>query len=173
MPPRDPSVTQLDNPELVADLIGQLSVIGTIGLLDFIPAVAPVFIVGSRGLTIESQPVVYAPAEIFDAAALNPAAATVIVDTGQLPAGDYDVNVHMDLAITVGVVQALVLIHRDAADAANLTVWRLHYIGPVQRGFDMNIALRIATNERLIIRNETVLTGRAGGTIAIKRRVTP
>ncbi len=173
MPPRDPRKVQLDFPLLVSDLINQLQLVGTIGLLDFSPVVQPTFIVGSRGLTIEAEPVVFAPAEVFDGAALNPAATTVIVDTGPLPAGDYDLNVQMNLAITVGVVQALLLSHRDAADAADLSIWRLHYSGATQESFAMTIALSMAENQRFIIRNETILTGRAGGTIAIKRRVAP
>jgi len=122
MPARDPTKTQLDNPELVRDLISQLEIIGQIGLLDFVPAVNPVFIVGSRNLNINTDPPVYQSAQIFDQAAFGAVAGTVLADTGQLPAGDYDIwaNLSGSGISTPGNSGHLVIEHRNAANAATL-----------------------------------------------------
>lgn len=174
MPPRDPTRTQLDNPALVADLISQLQIIGAVGLLDFLPSVSPVFIVGSRGLTILAETPVYAPAEIFDGNALDPAANNVLVDTGQLPAGDYDLNLMWNFNITASTgTGAFALQHRNAANAVTLSTWSLADNGAGDRIVSFSIALLLAENERLRLLNDNALTGRVMGTIAIKRRPTP
>lgn len=174
MPPRDPSKTQLDNPVLVAAMIDELQILGAIGLLDFLPEVRPTFIVGSRGLSIVAEAPVYAPAEIFSGDDLDPAANTVNVDTGQLPAGDYDINVQWNFNITASVgTGAVVLQHRNAANAATLSDWPLSDNGAGQGSIQFLISLLLAEDERLRIINNNALTGRVQSTIAIKIRPTP
>ncbi len=121
MPPRDPSKIQLDFPQLTADLIAQLNLIGTVGLLDFAPTVLPVFIIGDRDLTVDAVPVAYAAAEIFSGAATSPSVNDIIADTGQLPAGTYDVfaQIHSASSALVGPAHAA-LQHRNAANTATL-----------------------------------------------------
>jgi len=169
MPPRDPTRTQLDNPELVRDLIAQLEIIGQIGLLDFVPAVNPVFIVGSRGLSITNDPPVYEPAEIFDGTAAGPAANTVVADSGALPAGDYDIWANLGTAgqANAGTFAIVALQHRNAANAATLaTLLQIVVNTNGQRGFGSlpQTGYRLAINER--IRAITLLQVISGGVSA-------
>jgi len=124
MPPRDPRITQLDNPELVAALIADLEIIGQVGLLGFIPEVSPVFIVGSRGLSINNEPPAFQSAEIFDGAVFAPAVNTVLADTGQLAAGIFDIFANISSAgvATAGTGASIALEHRNAANNATLAV---------------------------------------------------
>lgn len=120
MPPRDPTKTQLDFPILTADLIDQLNLTGTVGLLDFLAEVRPVFLIGSRGITFGSQLPDFGSAEVFDGTGSNPAANTVIATTGALPAGTYDIACNIASSGTGTAGQFWALQHRNAADAATL-----------------------------------------------------
>ena len=180
MPTRDPRGPQLDNPELVAALLSELQIIGQIGLLDFVPAVNPVFIVGSRGLAINVEPPVYQSAEIFDGTVGNSPANTVIVDTGQLPAGDYDIWANLSAAGFNNLAGARVNIaveHRNAANAATLATLLLISVGAVNGvtwGHLPQTGYRIALNER--IRAITLLQNINSGATAsmgVRRRPTP
>jgi len=175
MPPRDPRAIQLDFPLLNADLISDLSLIGALGLLNFLPEVRPTYIIGSRAGALQvtaSQPV-FLSAEVFDAQVTNPAANAIIIDTGALPAGDYDIQAFMSYSYSVsGTDGFLILEHRDSANAATLSAWRLP--NPTRdNDMSMSFALELALNERLRVRNETGATGKAAGTIMIKLRPTP
>jgi len=175
MPPRDPTAIQLDFPLLVADLIDELRLTGQLGLLNFLPEVRPTFIVGSRAgaLTLTSDAITYAPAEIFDAQVTNPGANAIIIDTGALPAGDYDVQAFMSYSYSVsGTDGFLKFEHRNAANSASLSTWRLP--NPTRdNDMSMSFALTLALNERLRVLNETAATGKGAGTIMAKRRVVP
>ena len=173
MPPRDPSVVQLDFPALTADLIGQLQLVGTVGLLNFLPEVRPTFIIGSRGLTIEPQPTVYTPSEVFTGELNNPAGNVIIIDTGQLPAGDYDVIATLSASATAGITARNSLEHRNAANAATLSDFFTFVTPTGTMNYSITIALRLALNERLRWFNGNAFTGKVGGVIAIKRRVVP
>lgn len=175
MPPRDPSAVQLDFPLLVADLISELRLTGTIGLLNFLPEVRPTFIVGARegALTFSADTPAYAPAEIFDAQTTNPAANAIIIDTGALPAGVYDVQAFMSYSASVsGTDDFIHFEHRDAANAVTLSAWRLP--NPTRdNDMSMGFALTLALNERLRVRNGTAITGKVAGTIMAKIRPVP
>lgn len=179
MPVRDPRVPQLDNPELVAALLSELQIVGQIGLLDFVPAVNPVFIVGSRGLSINVEPVVYQSAEIFDGLTLAPAVNAIIADTGQLPAGDYDLfaNIGYSGTATAGSGAQVSLQHRNAANAATLATL-LQIAAATSAQVDSLIlpgtGYRLATNERLRVQVLSAgISGSATATIGIRRRPTP
>ncbi len=179
MPPRDPNIPQLDNPELVAALITQLEIIGGIGLLNFVPAVSPVFIVGSRGLSISNDPPVYQSAQIFDGTAAAPVANTVVADSGALPAGDYDIwaNIASAGSATAGTFAILAVEHRNAANAVTLaTLLRLSITtaGVSPFGSLPQTGYRLALNER--IRAITLIQTISGGvaaTIGVRIRPTP
>jgi len=176
MPPRDPNVVQLDFPQLTSDLINELSLVGTIGLLNFLPEVRPTFIIGSRGLTAVVNDITYEPAEIFDGTILTPVGANEIVaDTGALAAGDFDVKIWASLAVDAasGNTETILIQHRNAANNANLSEWRSEANIGGQSDISIDIALLIALNERLRIVNRITFTGRISGTIAAKRRVVP
>lgn len=173
MPPRDPTKVQLDFPLLNADLIRTLRLVGTIGLLDFIPAVQPTFIVGSRGLSITQEKPLYTSSEIFDGQLNNPAANAIVVDTGQVLAGDYDIQCWMAIAHLTGVSNIMEFEHRNAANSANLTRWFIIAGVANSETFHAEFALTLAENERLRVRSATGTTQSVGATIALKRRLTP
>lgn len=179
MPPRDPSKTQLDNPELLAALISELQIIGQIGLIDFVPAVNPVFIVGSRGLSINVEPPVYQSAEIFSGATQAPAVNAIIADTGALPAGDYDIFCNIaGSGISAAVFSAITLQHRNAANAATLatllaTSHNASGNVPVFGSLPLT-GYQLALDERLrVIMLLGNLTGGVTASIGVRRRPTP
>lgn len=174
MPPRDPSQVQADFPQLVADLIDQLQLTGSVGILDFQPTILPTFIVGSRGLTVVSEEVVYTSAQVFEGSAGNPAANAVIADTTGLPAGDYDVLCWIGAGIVTVAEETMSLQLRDAANAVTLAEWFVPMADANTSfgGFKFSIAL--ALNERLRILNSAgAVVGRVAGTIMARRRLTP
>jgi len=172
MPPRDPSKTQADFPELVADLIEQLRLTGQLGVLDFTPVITPVFIVGDRNLSVEVQEVTYNSSEIFDGTASNPAANLIIVDTGQLAGGVFDFLCWMSHSVTTG-VSTLDIQHMDAANAVILSKWGMAY-GPVSSGNQQfRFSMAINQDERLRCRVNQAATGRVFCTIMARLRPTP
>lgn len=173
MPPRDPTKIQLDFPLLVADLIEQLSLTGAVGLLDFAPTVVPVFIVGDRDLEVEAVAPVFQSTEIFSGDAANPVAGAVIVDTGQLPAGDYDVQLHGHLAVTAGGPQRVLFAHRNAANTADLAIFSIPMANTAANSWSWSFGYRLATNERLRLSAAVNTTGRVAGEIFARRRPQP
>jgi len=175
MPERDPSKPQLNFPELVRDLIADLNIIGQVGLLDFVPAVNPVFIVGSRGLTITSQPPVFASAEIFSGRTVQPGALAVIADTGQVLAGTFDIICYMMFAACT-VVGSMQLQHRNAANSATLAAWDfgLHDSRGSYNPTPLVFSLDFAVNERLRfinITDQTNVEAQISAVIMASRRV--
>jgi len=173
MPDRDPAKVQLDFPQLTADLISQLQLVGVIGLLDFQTSVQPTFIVGSRGLTITQEKPLYLPAEIFQEEVINPAVNAIFADTGQLPAGDYDIQAWLSVSQTVGLDNSIQLQHRNAANTATLTSWFMFVTVGTTNNLHVDFSLRLADDERFRVLTSVVQTSRMGATIAIKRRVVP
>jgi len=179
MSPRDPSKIQLDFPVLTADLIAQLNLIGTVGLLNFADTVVPTFSVGSRGVSALSEPPTFQSAEIFSGTANNPAAGTVIADTGQLAAGTFDILLHMTLAGRMNVAGDLFIIeHRNAANAATLaTLLQIVSVGGavnfVQDAAMPLVGYTIATNERIRAINPGLMLGALAAEIFAHIRPTP
>jgi len=173
MPPRDPVKIQLDFPLLTADLISDLRLTGTIGVLDFAPVVLPVYIVGDRDLTVDAVGVQWLPGEIVDGIANNPAASAILVDTGALAQGIFDIQVSMSGAITVGGGRALILEHRNAANAATLNNWSMLLANTGVSMFSEQFAMTIALNERLRVIVEAGMTGEVTATIMFKARPAP
>lgn len=175
MPARDPQAVQLDFPLLVADLISELRLIGGVGLLNFLPEVRPTYIVGSRAgaLTVTAAPVIYLPAEIATGRTTNPAANAVIVDTGQLAAGDFDVKAFMTAVGATMTRELIELQHRNAANSATINAWQMGMVGGATVHMEVDFSLTIATNERLRVLIGQTLTGICGGTIMFKLRPVP
>ena len=173
MPPRDPSIIQLDNPLLVADLIAQLRLLGTVGLLDFSPTVLPVFIVGDRDLQVEAVDPAFLPGQITTGEANNPLVGTVIADSGQLPVGDYDVFFLVSMTVSVHLAASDSFQHRNAADAATINAWNITVTAPATEHLFMKMALTIAENERLRFITGTGITGNVSVTIGHRVRPLP
>ena len=178
MPPRDPNKIQLDFPQLTADLIDQLNLIGTVGLLDFAPTVLPVFIIGDRDLSVDAVQPVFTSANISGGTASNPAINTIITDTGPLPAGDYDLFGEISYAGSGSLGGTVELQHRNAANAANLAivsrVAAMAGIGVLGFSRLPLIGYRIAANERFRIQNVVgAIAGTVSGLIAARLRPIP
>ncbi len=178
MAPRDPQRPQLDFPDLVAELITQLRLTGQVGLLDFSDVVIPTFLVGSRGINFSGDPSAFTSAGVFTASVSVPAANSIIVDTGPLPPGTYNVFAHISAVGTTATVNVMSVRHRDAADAATLaTLARLtiHNVDHVLETTIPLIGYELALNERInVVSPSVVMTaGGIAATIFVQRRVTP
>ena len=137
-------------------MIADLKLSGTVGLLDFLTAVRPIYIVGTRagGLVATVVPPTFGSADIFSGFATGPAANTVIVDTGQLPAGNYDVIAMAALGSDSSAGEFR-LEHRNAANAANLATWPITRRTGAADGtslngmFPLSMRYTLAADERL------------------------
>ena len=121
MAPRDPARVQLDFPQLTADIIRQLNLTGVVGLLEFLDAVRPVYIVASRegALAFTASAPLFTSAGITGTTADNPPANAIVGDTGALPAGDYDIFGSMASVNAAGLGEVS-LQHRNAGNTATL-----------------------------------------------------
>lgn len=179
MAQRDASRIQLDFPKLTADIIAQLRLTGVVGLLEFLDEIRPVYIVASRlgALDVTTISTPFTSASIFDGTVLNAAAGAVILDTGPLPRGDYDIWANMNLVGADPSEGPLALEHRDAANAVTLATL-------LQGSVSINVSAptptlpvigyTIGLNERLrMINNGGLINGRIQGTLAALIRPTP
>lgn len=180
MAPRDADRSQLDFPQLVADIIGQLNLTGTLGVLEFSDQVTPVYIVAQRAgaLEVTTQLPAFQSAEIVFGAAIDPAGGSVIVDTGALAAGTYDIQAQMAFNGNMAIAgQHFSLEHRNAANAVTLaTLSSLVITGSFASG-NMVLPLtgyEIALNERLrVLSPLAVISGGISGSIFTRLRPTP
>lgn len=174
---RDASRPQLDFPQLVADLIRELRLTGQLGILEMSDQVIPTINVGNvRPTEITVNPPTFDSAEIFSGAVATPNINSVIVDTGQLPEGIYDVL--MGLSVNQPSTGSdLDFQWRDAANAATLADWptKIGTTVPVpDNGPRFIFSLNIALNERLRLFNSTnQTTGGISGWIMAAKRPTP
>lgn len=179
MAERDASKVQLDFPQLTADLIAALRLTGTLGVLNLGDTVIPTISVGDvRPPTFSFQPVTYQSSEFFFGNQGNVAANTIVVDTGPLAAGTYDLTCSLGISCSVAAITAPArLEHRNAADAATLAT---PISLPVSSSLLANsvvlqqIGYVIALNERLrIMTPGLVIVGAVSGTIGLTLRPTP
>jgi len=177
MPPRDPNVVQLDFPQLTADLIAQLNLVGTIGLLNFADTVVPTFLVGSRGLSFEVNPPDFTSAQSFFASAAAPAANTVLADTGQLPAGTYDLRGSLSFNGNGTAGGVISIQHRNAANTVTLaTLIAAGVIATVQSLVATlpPIGYVIAEDERIrVVSPTTAFVGTMSGSVQAAIRPIP
>jgi len=177
---RDASRVQLDFPDLVADLIRQLRLTGTLGLLELSDQVTPVYIVAQRegALQVTVAPITFESAEITQGDAWSPAAFTVIADTGALAAGTYDLQLQLSITADAALVGGpLVIEHRNAANLVTLaTLLSLHVgVSDIAAATESPIfSYVLALNERLrIVTGSTAWIGGVTGHIYAALRPTP
>jgi len=178
MPPRNPLAIQLDFPLLVADIISELNLTGTIGLLNFSPEVVPVYLAAARdGLVLSTTPApTFASAGIADGKATNPAANTVIATTGALPAGTYDIVLSLSAMTGTGNIVRLEIEHRNAANTITLATLAGIFIGGTNASSQLALPIfgyEIGVNHSLRIINDAVFVGQMGGTIYTQIRAVP
>lgn len=96
------------------------------------------------------------PFSFVSAKTAAPAANAVQCDSGQLPAGDYELEIQLAISDTVAVGKGLVIEHRNAANSANINV-----LGGCTPGETVDISIdkiAVALNERI-----RVIAGTAAG----------
>lgn len=111
---------QVNDPELEAELIRILSVVGPLGKLNVADLVIPVVNIAdafTREVLVR-QPS-FRSTDVFSAGIQTGAAVTTVhADTGQLPVGVYDILVSITLATSAQ--RQWGIQHRNAANSANL-----------------------------------------------------
>ena len=180
MAARDGLRPQIDFPQLIADVIRELNVRGPLGVLNLSDEVRPVFIIGSRSgaLQVQAQPIAFPSSAVFFGEAFSPAANTVIVDTGALPPGDYDIFAQISAQMNSVGNGAIPLQHRNAGNTATLaTLLSSMSIGTVAALTTVLpfMGYTLALNERLRVVSPptNALSGAVSATIIAQRRVTP
>jgi hypothetical protein len=134
-------------------LITELGIYQAPALFYLSEIVTPVSIVDSQ-ISIDSVQVpvtLLLPATAGELAA--PAANTRLADTGQLPAGDYNVTVLIGSADG----NSYRLRRRNAADAADIWSHRFPILGTTS--FEFTSRFKLAANERLVVENVLVGVG--------------
>lgn len=176
---RDASRVQLDFPELVAELISQLRLTGTVGLLELSDQVTPVYIVAQRAgaLSFSADLPLFTSAGITSGSLSNAAANAIVADTGQLPAGNYDIFANMALVGNAASAGPIALQHRNAANAVTLATLLQLNVRTTQFGDTIILPLTgytLALNERLrVINLAGTMGGEVAATIGIRIRPTP
>lgn len=176
---RDPTRPQLEFPALVAELITQLRLTGQVGRLNFSDEVIPAFLIGSRGIDFGGGGPSFRSPGVFNGANLNPAALTVVTDTGPLPAGTYDIQGSISFVGAFAILPSVTLSiqHRDAANAVTLATLLLlpaHNTAVFMETELPLIGYELGTNERIrIITSNAVMVGSVAGTVFVQIRPTP
>ena len=169
----DPTKPQVNDPEVEAELIRVLSIVGPLGKLDVIPAVLPIISMGNVvQQTVEVRSPNFRSTDIFSAGIVTGGAAgTVHADTTALQAGTYDMIYVISPTATTGPEWQVQ--HRNAANAANLAQVRHITVPGATAPIIMTLAYEFALNERLRILNGLVMAGGevSNATIFARRRV--
>lgn len=133
MSERNPSITQADAPQLLADLIRDLTLIGApIGLLDFAATIIPTFIIGARGLNITAVQPTILVGEIESLTSTGLTAGLPAFDTSPKAAGTYDIWASITVTLSAINNNTISFINRNAANSADL--FTLPYTIPDQGG---------------------------------------
>lgn len=151
----DPGKPQVTDPDTVADLIRLLAIRGTIGFLDVADIVIPTVSLGSVvQQTVRVDQPAFRSTDVFSAGQKSGAGVnTVHADTGQLPAGTYDLILLIAGLDTVSRTQWVVQ-HRNATNAANLMTFPLDGASKEAAStWDIRFGYEVAVNERLRVLN--------------------
>ena len=163
----DPNVPIVDDPELEANLVRDLSIIGRIGRLRVLDLVMPTISLGSVvQSTVEVRQASFRSTDVHsNGMQAAPAAGAVLADTGQLAAGIYDCIIYAWSNQNSNTARRIDIEHRNAANAANLAVWA-HAVSQAGGSLEHTVwppyafGYEVATNERL--RAITPVAGSAG-----------
>ena len=98
----------------------------------------------------------------------NPGATGIIVDTGALPAGFYDVSFEVSVNVALAVT-SIVFEYRDAANSASL--WNLIYFTAGARSDIYQLHnIKVALNQRFRVYLYATFTGLASVGLIVTRR---
>lgn len=151
----NPNEPQVRDPELEADLVRALSIVGPLGVLRVADIVIPVISMGNVvQQTVEVRSPVFRSSDVFSIGLQTAAPAnTIHADTGALAAGEYDIHLYTAPADTEAHVWQVE--HRNATNTANLAIWEwINTTGG--QGLIQTLGYTFALNERLRIQNTTV-----------------
>jgi len=160
---RDPRFVQSADPNLVADAVSDLDLVGQVGdYLGFTDTILPVYLIAQRqAFQLNVASPAFRSTDVFTAGVITGAAGnTIHADTGQLPAGIYDVQVKIQM--TSGLVGPVTIAtqHRDAANAATLADLGVNLVGTAMdfpRHIDFNFGYELGVDERIRILNLTAI----------------
>jgi len=112
--------------------------------------ILPISIVDSQiTLAAEAVKVLYSRSQMFSGRATAPTSSTVIVDSGALAAGDYDLQVWATGMSNTGGV-SLRMEHRDAANGASIFDYdMLNWLATQAQHAEYDLALTLLANERV------------------------
>ncbi len=152
MADRSAQLPQVIDEQFVADLIRDLQVVGTLGVLNVSDGIVPVYLLGQRtAFQFEVQDPFYAAGEVFtEDEQTNPAANFILADTGQLPAGTYDLIYTVNQS-SAAVDMSARFQHRNAANAADINSWLIGLVS--KETLRLRWALTCAENERFRVLN--------------------
>lgn len=144
----DPRVPQVNDPQLEADLLAALSIVGRVGKLNVSDLVIPtVQLLTVREPMVNVAQPVMDRGGIFQGQAIAPAAGATIVDTGNLTVGTYDIT--CVLSNTDNTTQQVMrILHRNAGASGNI------YEISAALASDQTViswAIEVIQNERLIV----------------------
>lgn len=167
----NPNEPQVRDPELEAELVRTLSIVGPLGVLRVADIVIPTISMGNVvEQTVAVRSPVFGSTNVFSNGVQTAAPAnTIHTDTGNLAAGDYDLQIYISphtIESNVWFVQ-----HRNAAGTANLAVWV--WIMPINGPpLYQTIGYNMALNERLRIVNQFAFSAgiKSVATIFARRR---
>lgn len=194
MADRVPGAPQVDDPTVVADFIRSLGIRGRLGELSVSDIVVPVFNIGQAPTITVSDPipiigvaggvavpvtgdfagVTWRSGDIFtNGVVVAPAANAIMADTGQLPAGDYDIGL-MGVGKSDGTASLnLQVQHRNAANNADQVTWDHLYSstnnGTVNFPY-YSFVYTLALNERIRVLNIVINGQQAAFTIFARIR---
>ncbi len=116
---------------------------------------------GSQALTVHPVTLQDTRTIIDGGTNINPAALTVLSDTGQLVAGDHMVTAFLSANVVVDFRIEL----RDAANAVTLASWTVLQGGPSASAFEFKMPIGFSTDERIRVVNVGVVVGTVSTTM--------
>lgn len=148
MAQRNDLIPQSLDDDAVVDIIRDLQVAGTLGVLNVSDGIVPVYLLGQRtAFAFEVQTPSFDAAEWFSVGELTNPGSTVLADTGQLVAGTYDVQIIVESSAA----GSMRFEHRNAANAADVNA---QFISTnVGGGSVWSLALTALANERFRVFN--------------------
>ena len=149
----NPNVPQAVDPEVLVDLTRLLQIRGPLGVLNVLDTIVPVVSLGNVVTpTITVLQPAFRSTDVFsNGIQINQAAGTVLADTGQLPAGVYDLLIQM-AGDNNEANQRIAFEHRNAANSANLATWDylLHMnVDDTKSWGPFPLAYELENNERI------------------------
>lgn len=149
MAERDANVPQVNDPQLEADLLRVLRVRGPLGVLNVLDGIVPVVLMGTvRPFDFQVLQPAFSPGNIFSSQDTSPGVNTVLLDSGPLPAGTYDVIFNANIINLGSGAGYLRMQHRDSANAATLADLAAAFGGTNSTNFTQALAIVVAANER-------------------------